>query len=85
MIPVALDAIEPGDLPLFAVSANAPAKHCANLVAPGRMVHAVESHPVAEVSLVPCWRAGLRFAFRFPEIWEPITLMPSAPATLRCR
>ena len=27
MIPVALDAIEPGDLPLFAVSANAPAKH----------------------------------------------------------
>jgi hypothetical protein len=33
-----------------------------------RMIHAIESHPVAEVSLVPWWRNRLRFAFRFPEI-----------------
>lgn len=67
MIPVALDAIAPGDLLLFAISADAPAKHCGILVAPDRMVHAVESHPVAEVSLVPWWRGRLRFAFRFPD------------------
>lgn len=68
MIPVALNAIAPGDLLLFAISADAPAKHCGILVAPDRMVHAVESHPVAEVSLVPWWRGRLRFAFRFPEM-----------------
>ena len=80
MIPLALDAFEPGDLLLFAINDNAPAKHCAILVAqepdwtgsqqlrPMRMIHAIESHPVAEVSLVPWWRNRLRFVFRFPEI-----------------
>jgi NlpC/P60 family putative phage cell wall peptidase len=68
MIPAALDATEPGDLLLFAISADAPAKHCAILVAGDRMVHAVESHPVAEVALVPWWESRLRFAFCFPEI-----------------
>jgi NlpC/P60 family putative phage cell wall peptidase len=68
MLAVPFDAIEPGDLLLFAISADAPAKHCAILTSPGRMVHAIESHPVAEVSLVAWWRARLRFAFRFPDI-----------------
>lgn len=59
---------------------NAPATHCAILVVqepvwtgsqqlrPMRMIHAIESHPAAEVSLVPWWRNRLRFAFRFPAI-----------------
>jgi NlpC/P60 family putative phage cell wall peptidase len=68
MIPAALNVVQPGDLLLFAISADAPAKHCAILVAADRMVHAVESHPVAEVALVPWWESRLRFAFRFPEI-----------------
>ncbi len=68
MLAIPLDAIEPGDLLLFAISADAPAKHCAILTSPGRMVHAIESHPVAEVSLVAWWRTRLRFAFRFPDI-----------------
>jgi len=68
MLAVPLDAVKPGDLLLFAISADAPAKHCAILTSPGRMVHAIESHPVAEVSLVAWWRARLRFAFCFPAI-----------------
>lgn len=68
MISLALDGFEPGDLLLFAINDNAPAKHCAILVAPDRMIHAIESHPVAEVSHVPWWRNRLRFAFRLPEI-----------------
>jgi len=32
------------------------------------MIHATESHPVAEVLLVPWWHNRLRFVFRFPEI-----------------
>jgi NlpC/P60 family putative phage cell wall peptidase len=67
MIPLVIDAAEPGDLLLFAVNGHAPAKHCAILVSGDRMVHAVESHPVAEVALVPWWRGRLRFAFRFPD------------------
>ncbi len=68
MLAVPLDAVEPGDLLLFAISADAPAKHCAILTSPSRMVHAIESHPVAEVLLVAWWRTRLRFAFRFPEL-----------------
>lgn len=56
-----------GDVALFALNENAPAKHCGILVTVDRMVHAAESHPVAEVTLVPWWRGRIRFAFRFPE------------------
>lgn len=70
MIPVALGAIRPGDVLLFAMKGHSPAKHCAILTAPDRMVHSIEAHPVAEVSL---WRGGdrsrrLRFAFSFPDL-----------------
>jgi NlpC/P60 family putative phage cell wall peptidase len=68
MIAVATDKIRPGDVLLFAMKENSPAKHCAILTAPGRMLHSIEAHPVAEVSL---WtgsgsRQRLRFAFSFP-------------------
>jgi NlpC/P60 family putative phage cell wall peptidase len=69
MIPVAINAIRPGDMLLFAMKDHSPAKHCAILTAPGRMVHSIEAHPVAEVSL---WsghdRRRLRFAFSFPDL-----------------
>jgi cell wall-associated NlpC family hydrolase len=57
----------PGDLLLFALDDRCPAKHCAILTAPQRMIHACENHPVAEVSIVPWWTSRLRFVFRFPE------------------
>lgn len=70
MIPAALDAIRPGDVVLYAMREGAPAKHCAIVTAPGRMVHSIEAHPVAEVAL---WRPRaygrrMRFAFSFPGI-----------------
>jgi NlpC/P60 family putative phage cell wall peptidase len=68
MWPVALGERAPGDLLLFALNDKAPAKHCAILVARDRMVHAIESHPVAEVSLVPWWTRRLRFVFEFPSL-----------------
>lgn len=60
------DAREVGDVLLFALNADAPAKHCGVLTGPTRMVHAIESHPVAEVSLGPWWLRRLRFVFAFP-------------------
>ncbi len=60
--------MRPGDLVLFALNENSPAKHCAILVAPDRMVHGIESHPVAEVSLGSWWRRRIRFVFAFPGV-----------------
>ncbi len=68
MTPVPPADMRPGDLLLFALNAHAPAKHCAILVAPDRMVHGIEAHPVAEVSLGSWWRRHVRFVFAFPGI-----------------
>lgn len=73
MKPVALDAFAPGDVLLFALRPDAPAKHCAIVsergepVAASRMVHAIQSHPAAEVTIGPSWLRHLRYAFAFPE------------------
>ncbi|HXF89614.1 MAG TPA: NlpC/P60 family protein [Xanthobacteraceae bacterium] len=56
----------PGDVLLFALNERAPAKHCAILTEPERMVHSYERHPVAEVSLTLWWRRRIRFVFSFP-------------------
>lgn len=68
MVPVALAAIRPGDVLLFAMKDHAPAKHCAIMSGMDQMIHAIEAHPVAEVTLWSSERAGrrLRFAFAFP-------------------
>ena len=68
LVPIALDAVQTGDVVLFAHSPAVPAKHCAILTAPDRMIHAIETHPVEVVSLVPWWRRRMRFAFAFPHI-----------------
>jgi NlpC/P60 family putative phage cell wall peptidase len=57
-----------GDLLIFALNSHAPAKHCAILVTPDRMVHGIEAHPVAEVSLGSWWRRHIRFVFAFPGV-----------------
>lgn len=60
--------VKPGDVFMFALNDHAPAKHCGIIVAPNRMVHAIESHPVAEVSLGSWWLRRVRFAFAFPDL-----------------
>jgi NlpC/P60 family putative phage cell wall peptidase len=71
MIQVAITDIRPGDVLMFAMKDGSPAKHCTILTEPGRMVHSVEAHPVAEVSL---WsgldRRRLRFAYAFPNLTD---------------
>ena len=66
LVPVALDAIRPGDIMLFRWRAHLPAKHAAILVSEDRMVHAHDGAAVAEVFLAPWWRRRLAFAFSFP-------------------
>jgi NlpC/P60 family putative phage cell wall peptidase len=62
---IALDEIAPGDVLLFRWRAHLPAKHCAFLVAPDRMVHAHDGAAVAEVYFASWWRRRLAYAFSF--------------------
>ena len=66
--PVPLDAVRPGDVLLFRWRAHIPAKHCAILSAPDRIIHAHDGACVAEVALTPWWRRHLSHAFSFPEV-----------------
>jgi NlpC/P60 family putative phage cell wall peptidase len=58
-------AAEASDVLLFRWRDHLPAKHCAVLSAPDRMIHAHNGAAVAEVSLGPWWRRHVAFAFRF--------------------
>jgi NlpC/P60 family putative phage cell wall peptidase len=67
LMAIPIGIASPGDVLLFALNDQSPAKHCSIMTTPDRMVHAIESHAVTEVHLVPWWRVRIRFAFRFPE------------------
>ena len=57
-----------GDVLLFRMSRNAPAKHCGIATAPERMVHAWAGREVAETPLGGFWSRRLAYAFRFPGV-----------------
>lgn len=66
LVEVPFAALEAGDVLLFRWRPHLPAKHCAILVAPDRMIHAHDGVAVAEVHFANWWRRRLAFAFRFP-------------------
>ncbi len=68
MVPVALEAIVPGDVLLFRFRAHLPAKHAAILSAPGKMIHAYDGACVCESPLIPWWHRRLALAFAFPGV-----------------
>ncbi|MEZ5937572.1 MAG: NlpC/P60 family protein [Hyphomonadaceae bacterium] len=63
---IAIGEALPGDVLLFRMAMGAPAKHCAILSAPGRVVHAYWGRSVCETRLVPWWERRVAAAFRFP-------------------
>lgn len=68
---------KPGDVLLFRLRQNAPARHCGILVNDERMIHAWSGYAVAETPLDPTWRRRLSHAFQFPQLPPPRT--PSIP------
>lgn len=54
-----------GDIVLFRWRPHLPAKHCAILTAPDRMVHAQDGAAVSEVALSAWWRRRMAFGFAF--------------------
>ncbi|ACL57563.1 NlpC/P60 family protein [Methylobacterium nodulans] len=59
---------EAGDVLLFRWRNGLPAKHCAILTGPSRMIHAYDGHSVLESWIPPAWSRRIAHAFRFPEI-----------------
>jgi NlpC/P60 family putative phage cell wall peptidase len=55
-----------GDLIVFRWQAGTVAKHLGIATGPARFIHSWEGSGVAEVSLVPFWRARIARTFRFP-------------------
>lgn len=68
LVPVAPDAIAPGDVLLFRWRAHLPAKHAAIVTARDLMVHAHDGAAVTEIAIAPWWRRRLACALRFPGI-----------------
>ncbi|MEO1037932.1 MAG: NlpC/P60 family protein [Pseudomonadota bacterium] len=60
-------AAQPGDLLVFRPFANGPAKHCAVMSAPGRMIHAVHGRCVCETVFARWWERRTAGVFSFPE------------------
>lgn len=66
LIEIAPDEAQPGDVLLFRMRAQGPAKHAAILSDGARMIHAYSGRAVVETALTSSWRARIAFAFRFP-------------------
>lgn len=55
-----------GDVLLFRMVQGAPAKHCAIVSGPGRVIHAYWGRSVCQTRLVPWWERRIAAAFSFP-------------------
>jgi NlpC/P60 family putative phage cell wall peptidase len=66
-IEIRTSAAQTGDVLVFRMALDAPAKHCAILSAPDRIVHAYWGHGVAETRLGPWWQRRVIAAFQFPD------------------
>ncbi|WP_084395666.1 NlpC/P60 family protein [Henriciella aquimarina] len=63
---IAVGAAQEGDVLLFRMGLGCPAKHCAILTGPDRVIHAYWGRSVCETRLVPWWRRRIAGAFSFP-------------------
>ena len=66
----AIGAAGPGDVLLFRMGLGHPAKHCAIISMPGRIIHAYWGRAVCETRLVPWWERRIAGAFQFPGLAE---------------
>lgn len=66
LTPVVPQEAQPGDVLLFRWREYLPAKHCAVLSAPDRIIHAHDGAAVAEVAFTGWWRRHLSHSFSFP-------------------
>lgn len=68
LIPSPLTKAEAGDVLLFRMAPDSPAKHVAILSGHDRMIHAYWGRSVMETLIIPYWSRRRAFAFSFPDI-----------------
>lgn len=68
--PLAVSEAQAGDMLLFRWREHLPAKHCAILAGPDRIIHAHDGAAVAEVAFTSWWRRHLSHAFSFPGVTD---------------
>lgn len=66
LIEIPIGSAQPGDVFLFRMGLGHPAKHCAIVSGPDRIIHAYWGRAVCETRLVPWWRQRIAAAFQFP-------------------
>lgn len=66
MSETSLDRAQPGDVLLFRMGADAPAKHAAILDEGDHLIHAYWGRAVVRSRFAPWWRARCAAAFSFP-------------------
>ncbi len=66
LLEIAPENAKPGDVVLFRMKANAPAKHAAILSGGNRIIHAWQGHAVAETAIPPGWDRRMAYAFTWP-------------------
>jgi len=65
---VAIASAAPGDVLLFRMDAQSPAKHAAILDEEARLIHAYWGRAVVRSRFAPWWRARCAAAFSFPGV-----------------
>jgi NlpC/P60 family putative phage cell wall peptidase len=70
LLPLPREEVRAGDVLLFRWRGHLPAKHCAILTAPDRILHAHDGAQVSEVAFTSWWRRHLSHAFSFPEVTD---------------
>jgi NlpC/P60 family putative phage cell wall peptidase len=68
MRPLPMQEVAAGDVLLFRLGMNSPARHAGIMTGRDTMVHAWSGHAVAEVPISPWWRRRMACAFRFPDV-----------------
>lgn len=67
---VPLKEMAAGDVLLFRMRANGPAKHAAIHAGDGKMIHAHSGLSVSRVTIDRAWMRRLAFVFRFPGVTD---------------
>jgi NlpC/P60 family putative phage cell wall peptidase len=68
LVEIDVSAAAPGDVLLFRMDAQSPAKHAAILDEDERIVHAYWARAVVQSRFAPWWRARIAGAFSFPGV-----------------
>jgi NlpC/P60 family putative phage cell wall peptidase len=64
--PLPLVEVSPGDVILFRMAPDGPAKHCAVLTERQTLIHAYWARAVVESRYAPWWKSRSAYAFSFP-------------------